>query len=198
MKQVFKLSDHLHGRARLSHCPGGERLQSLSAAFTNNVIMKDWATVFANFATSGDSRFRITAMYLEFMNVPTAGEAVAVPAFGPDEGIEYFDSLASDPSRDYLRVFLSGSSVDTSDPDMWPSGNITRFFGMTSGSNGVHGKPFSDVNNSTVYGGALVVVRDVADATQDLIVSRIYFDDAEQQVKLATSQIGMDWEIEFN
>ena len=36
---------------------------------------------------------------------------------------------------------------------------------------------------------------DATDATQDLLFSSFYFDVADQQQKLNTSQVGIEWEL---
>lgn len=187
----------LRGRARLGHVlPTGLWLPA--TPYRSNDIMADWATIASNFFVTGDSRFRVSMMYLEFENVADPDDPVTIPSFDTTDGIEYYQGLSQHASRDYLRVFLSGSSVSTTDSDQWPSGNVSQFFSMSSGVVGVHGKTFSDANNSKLFGAALVAVRDAEDAAQDLILSRLYFTSAEQQVKLATSQLGVDWLLELN
>lgn len=165
--------------------------------FRDNAIVRDWSTIFANLLVSGESRYRVATVYLEYSNEATADSAVSLPPLDTEQGIEYYNGLASDSQRDYLRLFTTSSSVVSSDAELRPNGDSSQFFAMSSGGTGVHGKPFSSQNNSTVYGAALVVSRDANDATQDLILSRVYYPAEEQQIKLPTSEICIDWLIEF-
>jgi hypothetical protein len=73
--------------------------------------------------------------------------------------------------------------------------NQLVFFARSSGMTGVHGKSFSYASNSVVFGASLVAFVDATDATQDLLYSSIYFATEDQQQKLATSQIGLEWPI---
>jgi len=189
--------DGINGRARIVRVTSqGVRLPLTD--YKPNLIMADWATVFANFIVSGTSSYRIGGMYLEFENVDDPDDEVTVPAFVRTEGISYYDGLSSHPTRDYLRVNLAGANVSTTDMTQWPFGNVSQFFSMSSGIVGTHGKTFSDSVNSKLFGAALVVIRSAADPTLDLIVSRLYFNSSEQQVKLPTSQLGVDWALELN
>lgn len=198
MKQLFQPGKRLVGKGRLSVVdPSAPEKRKFTSPYRHNDIMADWASIVSNFLVTGDSQFRISGMYLEFENTASPGDAVSIPTFQTTDGISYYNDLSSSPSRDYLRVFLSGANVSTSDVAQWPSGNVSQFFAMSTGVAGVHGKPYSDANNSTVFGGALVAIRDVGDPTKDLILSRLYYEADDQQVKLATSQIGMDWSIEL-
>lgn len=167
--------------------------------YTPNDLLFEWGTILASLLLRKGLTFGIGGMYVEYENVASPGDAVAAPAFtrGADEGVEYYDGLAGSADRDYLRVPLVAGSLDSSDPVSFPKGNRASFFAQTSGVSGVHGKPFSDAVNSTCFGGALVAFVDEADPTRDLVLSRFYLDPAQQQVKLATSQVGYEWRVKF-
>lgn len=161
----------------------------------HNDVLYDWAAIGARLLTQGLSGYRIGGLYLEYKNVASPSDTVAPPAFDRSGGIGYYNALASSPNIDYLRVPLVAASFDSSDAIKFPNGNRCSFFAMSQGTVGVHGKAFSDVNNSKVYGGALVAIPSLADATQDIVFSRFYLSSGEQQVKLPTSQLGLSWQL---
>lgn len=165
--------------------------------FVPNLVLYEWGAIFARLLTGGQPQYRISHVYFEYENVGDPDDAVSPPAFGrePSAGVDYYNALSGSADRDYLRVPLIAATVGVSDADNFPKGNVATFFAQTSGVQGVHGKPFSDANNSKVFGGALVAAVDEDDSTQDLVMSRFYLPTAEQQVKLASSQIGFEWEL---
>lgn len=158
-----------------------------------NTVLYQWATVAAKLLTLGQANYRIAGMYLEFENVASPGDTVSVPTFDRTRTVEYYDDLAGSATRDYLRVPLTATQLLSSGTGL--SQNQIVFFARSSGTLGVHGKSFSDANNSVIYGASLVAFVDNSDATQDLLFSSFYFDVADQQPKLATSQVGIEWEL---
>ncbi len=162
----------------------------------HNLVLYDWATIVAKLLLRQGDRFGIAGMYLEFENVTSPGDTVSAPSFdrGPESGVEYYNSLSGSGVRDYLRVPLVSGALVSTDDELFPSGNRMTFFAQSSGVVGVHGRTFSDAVNSKVFGGALVAMPEESDSTQDLVFSRFYFDAAAQQIKLSTSQVGLDWE----
>lgn len=165
--------------------------------FRDNLILYDWATIVGQLMTTGNPNWKIGAMFLEFENVAMATDVVTVPSFDRSGGIDYYDSLALSATRDYLRIPLISATLETTDEVNFPSGNLMTYFGQSQGTVGVHGKTFSDSAISKVFGGALVATPDINDATQDKVFSRFYVPEAEQQAKLATSQIGLTWQVEL-
>lgn len=167
--------------------------------FRPNKIMYEWGAIVGRQLTQGTLEYKIGGMYIEFENVADPNDPVVAPSFGREEadGVEYYNGLSGSPNRDYLRVPLIAATMNTSDATKFPKGNVPTFFAQTSGVVGVHGKPFSDVNNSKVFGAALVATIDEDDHTQDLVFSRFYMPSNEQQVKLSTSQIGIEWEVKL-
>lgn len=169
---------------------------TLLTDWLDNDILYEWGAVIGNLLLRKGQNYGVGGMYIEFENVANPGDPVAAPAVsrGPDEGIAYYNGLATNPTRDYLRVPLIAGILNSTDQNNYPHGNAPTFFAQTSGVQGVHGKPFSDANNSKVFGGALVAFVDDTDFTRDLVMSRFYLAPADQQVKLPTSQVGLEWQ----
>ena len=161
----------------------------------DNTILNEWGAIFGNLLLRKGTQYGIGGMLIEFENVASPGDPVDVPAFERSDGIEYYDNLALSSTRDYLRIPLIAGTLETPDEEDFPKGNQPVFFAQSSGTTGVHGKTFSDTVNSVVFGAAMVAFVDRDDSTQDLILSRHYFDVAEQVAKLATSQVGVEWEL---
>lgn len=165
--------------------------------FKPNLFLYEWGAIFANLLLRKGLNYGVGGMYLEFENVASPGDPVAAPDYGrgADQGVEYYAALSGSPDRDYVRVPLVAGTLTSTDAATFPNGNLASFFAQTAGVEGVHGKPFSDVNNSVVFGGALVAFVDEADHTRDLVLSRFYFDVADQVPKLATGQVGLEWRL---
>lgn len=210
MRDSIHPSQRIGGRVRVHRAPlvlPPQRLQlphdalppgwSPLTGWNKNDVLYEWGAIVGTLLTEGRREYRIGGIYIEYMNVADPSDPVTAPSFTRDagQGVEYYDSLIDDPDRDYLRVPLVASRLDISNETNFPKGNMPLFFAQTTGVVGVHGKPFSDVNNSKVYGGALVAFVDKDDATQDLVFSRFYLPTNNQQTKLPTSQIGLEWEL---
>lgn len=159
----------------------------------SNLVVYQWADIVAKLLANGDSRYRIAGMYLEFANVASPGDTVSPPSYARTRTIDYYNSLATNPDVDYLRVPLIATQLSASDGNF--ANNLLSFFAKSSGLTGVHGKSFSAGSNSVVYGASLVAYVAATDATQDLLFSSIYLDPADQQPKLATSQVGIEWQL---
>jgi hypothetical protein len=162
-----------------------------------NEFLYEWGAIVGNLLLRQGLSYGIGGMYIEFCNVASPGDTVPPPTFtrDADQGIAYYDALAESGNQDYLRVPLTAGTLLVSDETNFPYGNQPTFFAMTQGLVGVNGLPFSDINNSVVYGGALVSFVDANDPTQDLILSRFYSTTAAQQPKLPNSQVGFEWQI---
>ncbi len=184
-------------------CPPGEpqgfNHWSQRTDWQPNQFLYEWGTIFANMLLRRGANFGIGGMYLEFENTGSPGDPVSPPDFtrDPQEGVNYYNGLSDSADRDYLRVPLVAGTLASSELAKFPYGNQPSFFAQTSGTAGVHGKPFSDANNSTVFGGALVSFLDETDYTRDLVLSRFYVTVEKQMVKLPTSQIGFEWRLTF-
>ena len=163
-----------------------------------NLVLKEWGAIVGNLLTTGQVNYRVSRMYLEFANVASPGDTITPPSFDREtsSAVAYYNSLALSADADYLRVPIVAATLGSSGSD-FPYGNLPTFFAMSSGVAGIHGKPFSDANNSLIYGGALVAAVVDGDPTQDLVLSRFYLLPANQQPKLPTSQVGIEWELDL-
>jgi hypothetical protein len=147
----------------------------------------------------GDPAYKINAMYLEYENTAAPEDVVTVPSYDRDEGVEYYAALAGDPLRDFLRVPLLSNPARaiTSGFEAAVAFNQLTFLAQSEGSVGVHGKDFSDVVNSKVFGVALVAAPVWGDRTRDLIWGRKYYATDKQIPKRASSQVVASWIEKF-
>lgn len=147
----------------------------------------------------------ISGMYFEYENQTNPAVAVTTSTFDRTVGLGYYNALASDPKRDFLRVplrleptlsVMPGSTGETVLNTAGLSNQLT-FFAQTAGTQGVHGKNFSHLVNSKIFSAALVAMPRFADRTRDLIFAKINLDAGDQTSKEASSQIGITWDIAF-
>lgn len=180
-------------RQRTGRVPGWSPV----TPYLPNKLLYEWGEIFGSLLLRRGVQYGVGGMYIEFENVGTPGDPVAAPSFerGPGEGVAYYNDLASSGDRDYLRVPLVAGTMDSTDQTKYPGGNRPILFAQTVGVAGVHGKPFSDANNSVVFGGALVAFVDETDHTRDLVLSRFYFTVENQMPKLANGQVGLEWRL---
>ena len=115
----------------------------------SNLVLYDWANILSKLLTIGDARYRIGGVYLEFENTTSPGDTVSPPTFDRTRSITYYDELVASSSRDYLRVPLTASSVQSTGSGL--TNNELLFFARSSGLTGVHGKDFSYAANSVVF-----------------------------------------------
>jgi len=168
-----------------------------------NDILYDWGFIAAKAIGQGDRDYRIRTMYIEFENVAAPGDPVAVPTIAREDGIEYYNSMVSSATRDFLRIalrFLPGISIATGFENFFTDGidgNQLSFLAQTVGTVGFHGKTFSESVNSKIYGAALVASPDFSDQTQDVVFNRGYLDVSNQVLKEASSQVGISWDVTF-
>lgn len=169
-----------------------------------NQLQVEWGQIAARCIGRGDRDYRISAMYVEFENVAAPGDPVTAPSYAATEGRDYYEDLAMSSDRDFLRIPLSlspGISVATGYADYFPNeadaGNMATFFAQTQGVAGVHGKPFTEAANSTIFGLALVAAPLFTDRTKDLVMARTYLPVDEQVPKQGLRQTGVVWDIEF-
>jgi len=159
--------------------------------YNHNLVLYQWAEIASKLLTTGDSRFRIGGLYLEFANTVSPGDAVAMPSLDRSRNVEYYNALSGSATKDYLRVPLTASPISSQGTGL--SNNQITFFARSGGIAGVHGKPFSYASNSVIIGASLVAFVDATDATRDLLFSSFYFAEEDQQQKTATSQVGIEW-----
>lgn len=184
----MKTYRRVRGRGRLSRVleVDGALLQFEISNWQHNDVLKTWAQIVGPLLRrSPDGRdYAIGGMYLEFEN--NGGAAVTPPAVTRDDTLSYYTGLSSHPTRDYLRVPLSSAQQ---------SGSTLTFSARTTGTVGVHGKPCTSGAQSRFYGGALLAFPVYGDATQDIIFSRLYFEDSASQRIKGVGEIMMEWPI---
>jgi len=166
----------------------------------HNQIQWTWGEIACKLFGEGKEEYKISAMYIEFENVASPGDVVSAPAFDRADGIEYYSALSASADRDFLRLQLISSpkaSLISGYEGASVVVNQLTFFAQTTGSTGVHGKPFSVGANSTVFGLALVATPRLEDRTRDLIFAREYYPEGQQVLKQASSQIGVSWTEQF-
>jgi len=183
----------VQGRVRAHEFKNG--LWQPNTKFKPNLILNQWGTITAKLLAEGNSNYRIGGMYLEFENTASPGDPVSAPSFDRTRDITYYDDLSGSGDRDYLRVPMITTQLLSEGAGF--VNNLMVFFARSSGVLGVHGKTFSDSVNSTIFGASLVAYVDGTDATQDLLLSSFYFDVLDQQQKLSTSQVGIEWQLEL-
>jgi hypothetical protein len=188
------------GRVKAYKCPQplGYAPWEATTDWAPNLVVYEWATIVGNLLNGTGLNYRIGGMYLEFENVAAPGDTVTPPTFDRTRDIDYYTNLSASSNRDYLRVGLTASQLTSSDATLFPSGNKCTYFARSQGAAGVHSKTFSNAANSVIFGASLVAYIDSSDATQDLILSSMYFATSDQQAKLSTSQIGLEWELTLN
>lgn len=168
-----------------------------------NQIQFNWGAIAAECIGRGNRDFRINAMYVEYENVADPEDVVVVPTYGRSEDYGYYQDLSASGTRDFLRVPLllqPTIGIETGFEDYFTAGvngNKLTFHAQTQGIIGFHGKSFNDGVNSKVFGVALVATPVFSDPTQDLIFARTYFETSDQTPKLASSQIGVTWDVVF-
>jgi hypothetical protein len=191
----------VQGRSRLWDVrPSG--LAVPKTAERKNQLQYFWGMIAAQTIGRGQASYKIAAMYIEFENVASPGNPVTIPTFGREEGTDYYDGIQSSGVRDFLRVAmlqdpLLGIKAGYESYFGTGEGNEITFYAQTTGTQGVHGKTFSDGVNSKVFGAALVATPDFEDRTQDIVFARIYYTVAQQTLKGASSQVGVTWTVAF-
>ena len=197
----FISSDQLKGRVRSYEAPSDDiSTWTPITDWDSNLVVYEWGTIVGHLLNGSGMNYSIGGMYLEYENVGNAGDVVVAPTFDRTRSVSYYNNLSSSAIRDYLRVPLTATQLLSSDSTLFPDGNQCVFFARSAGTSGVHGREFSDETDpdgdiSKMFGASLVAFVDDTDATQDLILSSFYFANASQQVKLPTSQIGIEWEL---
>lgn len=165
--------------------------------FSDNQLQNGHAEVLARLLGDQDQRYLQMAMYIEFENVASPGDAVTNPSYGKSEGVEYYSSLSGSSTRDFLRVQLSGRTKGLDTGMTGAAYNKITFTALTEGTAGVHGRPFSSASNSKICGAALVSAPDWNDRSKDLIFGRKYYDPPDQVVKPASGQITVTYTEAF-
>ena len=166
----------------------GEGRTNRETKWTRNLLTYDWATAAAALFAGTPGNYHVGGMFLEYENVENPGDEVTPPTLDRTRNIDYYVSLGSSPSRDFLRVGLAGKAVSTTD-DLNYKGNSITYLGRSSGVRGVHGKDFSDTANSRVFGVSLVAFVDPGDFTKDIVLASAYLSGSSQMEKTPGGQI---------
>ena len=154
----------------------------------HNDLTYEWGAILQNDVLLGPGA-KDGGMYIEFDN---SGGAVTPPAITRNGAGDYYADLAA--PQDYLRVPLVATAEENSDTLTYELPNVGVFLAQTTGSQGVHGLPFSNAAGSRIYGAAAVAFTDPDDSAQDIVYARAYISDPAQQLqKLTGSQIGLTW-----
>lgn len=162
---------------------------------THNLILFSGADILAQCLT-GNAKYAVSTMYLEFMNLASPSDPIVPPAFDRTGGIAYYNGLSGSPDTDFIRVPLTvNPSIVASGSDY--NGNRVTFFGMTEGTTGFFGKPFNPGVNSAVFGAALVAAPDPDDQSQDVVFSRVYAG-IDKVLKQTGYEIGVVWTVQLN
>lgn len=164
--------------------------------FGDNTVLYDWASIMTGLML-GRNEYKVAGMYLEFQNVASPGAPADVPSYNRDGAAQYYAGLVSSPTKDYLRVPLTAVTSSNSNVDRYSLGDTLEFYGVSSGSSGVHGKAFSAASNSTVFGVALAAFVDPGDPSRDILLSRFYPSESEQILKVDGRQISALYRFRF-
>jgi len=159
-----------------------------------NTIMTDAADCMPRQA-AGDMRYKLAYMYMQFQNLTLPGDTPSVPTYTAADGVEYYTALEVNATQDFLRVpLLVSPTFSPSDSNY--AGNLVTYVALSGGvTSGFWGKPFSEANNSAVFGGALVAAP-TGQMQGDKIFARNYPTSAKI-LKPAGEQIVMQWSIEY-
>jgi hypothetical protein len=155
-------------------------------------VVYEWGAVVSRLLAQGDIRYKISAMYLEFNN---GTPPLTVPSLDRTRTANYYHTLVD---NDYVSVPIRSALVEASDETLYPNGNRIVWTAKAGGDvlEGVaHSLEFGSDAGSVVIGAALVSQLDEDDPSQDLVLCSFYFDEDEQQPKLSTSEIGVDWQL---
>lgn len=161
-------------------------------SFVSNGILYSWGQIVANLLASGNTNYRLSKMYVEYENKTNPEDAIVVPSFSRSIGLNYFASLSADPKKDYFIADVLMNSI-TSVSDNTNLQLLARLLALT----GVHGKPFSSNNNSTIYGCHLAAAPQSGDPTQNILFSSVYFSSEDQRITLPNSSLNLLWRIQL-
>lgn len=133
----------------------------------------------------GDNTYRINCVYIEYQNLAAPGDTAVLPASSSFDGLEYFNNLAAD--YDFIRAPILGEPALRIASGYTPyygegEGNTLDFIAASAEILGELGRPFTNADNSKVYGLALVAAPDWTDRSRDIIIQRAYFSALGDQV----------------
>lgn len=178
------------GKARYALVYGDEIRDQRN--WSPNTVIYDWGQIVGNLlrGSPDGKNYHIGGLYLEFEN--NGGAAVTPPTIDRAEGLSYYEGLGG--NKDYLRLVGPYTKLYQSG-DVW----VFSVSINSSGIAGENGNSFSAASSSRVYGAALVAFPDVSDSSQDIVLSRHYPSNTDEQlVKPANAQINVEWELTLN
>jgi hypothetical protein len=144
---------------------------------------------------AGQDNYKPAAMYFEYENLGSPGDPIPAPSFERDDGIDYYLGLSGSPTKDFLRVpLVLNPQIVASSLNF--NGNQVNFFAISEGTQGFHGKDFSELSNSEVYGAALVATPVSDTQGDDIVYARSY--DFDQVAKDPGHQVGIQWFVRAN
>lgn len=190
---------NVRGFTTIWHVKDGKREK---AASRPNSIQIPWGFIAAKCIGHGDSKYKVSKMYIEYENVADPEDVATIPTFDTDEDITYYNNLSLSATKDYLRVpllILPTIGIATGYEDNFvegETGNKLTFYTQSQGTTGTHGKAFSAAANSKVYGLALIA-SPTNDPADDIVFARTYYEEDEQVLKRASDQVGVTWDISF-
>jgi hypothetical protein len=167
-------------------CASGDRPFS---TFRANNFLYTYGHIAARCIGLGQEAWKVSAIYLEFDN--SGISPASPPAYDLDEGIEYYDGLASSVDRDYVRVPLDSTPSIVVAPGyeslLAPDrGNRIVCSAQTSATQGAGGKPFTAGAGSVVFGLALAATPAPDDPAADVLLARGYYATDQQVPKVDT------------
>lgn len=168
-------------------------------AVGENSWMDTWGFL-ASQCLSGIAGYALAGMYFEYQNVTNPTDPVSIPSFNLSDDRSYYETLASNPTRDYLRVpLINTPTLGVAPGFTFPvgQGNQITLYALASGTVGMTGKPFSAAVNSKVCGVAVVAMPVPADRTQDVLFSRFYYSTQNQQLVTIGSQFSAAYQLQF-
>lgn len=139
---------------------------------------------------SGNALYVPSRMYFEFHN----GASPPTPTVSRDTEPDYYLGLTG--TEDFLRVPLNFTPALSASSGNFVS-NICTFMGVTSGSTGARTTgplTFSSGALSKVFSAA-IVASPTGDVGGDIVFARFNLDTAI--AKIAGSQIGVKWQVQF-
>lgn len=149
-------------------------------ATATNVTLRSWYGLMALALTTGESKYRLSHIYLEFENMDAPEDESTPPAYDDDPvaAMEYYDGLSASDTRDFLRSPILGATIGAAegvvDAETYALGDSFELFTVADGATGVNGKAFDEASNSRIVGGMIVAAAAGNDRTGDLPFARFY------------------------
>mgnify|MGYP003627106306 CR=1 FL=1 len=190
---------NITGKVQVSYVKGD--IWTPISGWLDNIVLYEWSNIVSSlvYPASDSKDYTIKGMYLEYESNNSGSTINPTPTFDRTGGVQtapsYWENLGT--NRDYLRL-----KVDSYKKVVGTNEVTVTFRAQSTGAVGTKTTSpvtFSDAVNSRVYGCALAAYPGgTADKSQDLVFSRFYFSGSSQVDKLAGSNIGIAWSINFS